>query len=143
MSETKTGLMGEMFAAGAVISQEGWTYAQAAQDKIDGVAISTTDNLVLRVQVKTASLLSQKGKPSKGYHFQLGSGLKKDLPKNTKEHSDYDILVLCAAQQRLCLFYHVSQVCQKSKRLRPSNFTVEAEADSWRQAVQIARDVRL
>ena len=50
---TTIGLAGEHFAAGVILGMTGWAYAQAAQDKIDGVAISKTDNTVLRIQVKT------------------------------------------------------------------------------------------
>jgi len=143
LSETRTGLIGEHFAAGAILSM-GWAYAPAAQDKIDGVAISNSDNTILRIQVKTASFLLQKGKAKKAYHFQLGSGCSaKHLPRNTKEWADYDILVLCGKEHRSCLFYHVSQIQQYSKRLQGSAFTREAEEDSWLKAVALAKEMRL
>lgn len=141
MSETTTGLIGEYLAAAAVLSQTGWAYAPAQQDKIDGVAISKTNNEVYLCQVKTSSLRSDKGSRTPGYHFQLTSGSHKALPHNTKEHCDYDILVLCAAQQRSCLFFHISQIRQFTKRLPPSVFTQEAERDSFVRAIEIAREM--
>lgn len=142
MSATTTGLIGEFIAAAAVLSQDGWAYAPAQQDKIDGVVISKTDNQVYLCQIKTASLRSDKGSRTPGYHFQLTSGSHKTLPNNTKEHCDYDILVLCAAQQRSCLFYHISQIRQFTKRLPVSAFTPENEAESFVRAVEIARETR-
>lgn len=143
MSETRTGLIGEHFAAGAILSM-GWAYAPAAQDKIDGVAISNSDNTILRIQVKTASYLLQKGKGKRAYHFQLGSGCSaKHLPRNTKEWADYDILVLCGKEHRSCLFFHVSQIQQYSKRLSGSVFTREAEEETWLKAVALAKEMRL
>jgi len=142
LSATTTGLIGEFIAAAAVLSQDGWAYAPAQQDKIDGVAISKTDNQVYLCQIKTASLRSDKGSRTPGYHFQLTSGSHKTLPNNTKEHCDYDILVLCAAQQRSCLFYHISQIRQFTKRLPVSAFTPENEAESFVRAVEIARETR-
>ena len=141
MSATTTGLIGEYISAAAVLSQDGWAYAPAQQDKIDGVIISKTDNQVYLCQVKTASLRSDKGSRTPGYHFQLTSGRHKALPNNTKEHCDYDLLVLCAAQQRACLFYHISQIRQFTKRLSSSAFTSEAEAESFVRAIEIAREV--
>ena len=87
MSETRTGLIGEMCAGAAILSQN-WAYAQAPQDKFDGVAISNTDNTMLRIQVKASSFILQKGKRTPCYHFQLGSGSKnKKKPNNTKDWS--------------------------------------------------------
>lgn len=142
MSATTTGLIGEFIAGAAVLSQKGWAYAPAQQDKIDGVVISKTDNQVYLCQIKTASLRSDKSSRTPGYHFQLTSGSHKALPNNTKEHCDYDILVLCAAQQRSCLFYHISQIRQFTKRLPVSAFTPENEAESFVRAVEIARETR-
>ena len=142
MSETRTGLIGEHYAAGAILSM-GWAYAPAAQDKIDGIAISNTDNTVLRIQVKTSSFLLQKGKRTPAYHFQLGSGCSaKHLPRNTKDWSDYDILVLCGKEHRSCLFFHVSQVQQYSKRMQGCAFTREAEEESWLKSVALAKEMR-
>jgi len=143
MSETRTGLMGEHFAAGAILAQ-GWSYAASPQDKFDGIAISNNnDDLVLLVQVKTSSFILQKGKRTPCYHFQLGSGSKnKKKPNNTKGKSDYDILALCGAKHRHCVFLHVSQVQQLSKRLQGHHFTAENEADTWAAAVQIARELK-
>jgi hypothetical protein len=143
MSETTTGLIGEMIAGAAILSMNGWAYAHAAQDKIDGVAISKTDNTVLRIQVKTASLILAKGKRTPAYHFQLGSGCSaKHLPRNTKDWADYDILVLCGKEHRSCLFFHVSQIQQYSKRMQGSAFTREAEEESWLKAVALAKEMR-
>jgi hypothetical protein len=142
MSETRTGLIGEHYAAGVILSM-GWAYAPAAQDKIDGIAISNTDNTILRVQVKTSSFLLAKGHRTPAYHFQLGSGCSaKHLPRNTKDWSDYDILVLCGKEHRSCLFLHVSQIQQYSKRMQGSAFTREAEEESWFKAVALAKEMR-
>jgi hypothetical protein len=141
---TTIGLSGEHFAAGVILGMTGWAYAQAAQDKIDGVAISKTDNTVLRIQVKTSSLILAKGKRTPAYHFQLGSGCsQKHLPRNTKEWADYDILVLCGKEHRSCLFFHVSQIQQYSKRVQGGAFTRDAEEESWLKAVALAKEMRL
>jgi hypothetical protein len=142
MSETRTGLIGEMCAGAAILSQN-WAYAQAPQDKFDGVAISNSSNEMLRVQVKASSFILQKGKRTPCYHFQLGSGSKnKKKPNNTKDWSDYDILALCGIAHRHCVFLHVSQINQFSKRLQGHHFTAENEADTWAAAVEIARETR-
>ena len=143
MSETTTGLIGEMIAGAAILSMNGWAYAQAAQDKIDGVAISKTDNTILRVQVRTASLLLQKGKRTPAYHFQLGTGSKaKNFPRNTKDWADYDLLVLCGKEHRSCLFFHVSQVRQYSKRVQGSAFTRDNEEETFLKAIALAKEMK-
>ena len=142
MSETRTGLIGEHCAAMSILSQQ-WAYAPAPQDKFDGVAISNISNEMLRIQVKASSFILQKGKRTPCYHFQLGSGSKnKKKPNNTKDWSDYDILALCGVKHRHCVFLHVSQIDQLSKRLGGHHFTAENEADTWAAAVEIAREMR-
>ena len=65
-------------------------------------------------------------------HFQLGLGGK----KRCATIEDYDIVALVQPQSRLCMFLPVTSVLQyKTKRVSPTRFTPENEADSWHKAV--------
>lgn len=135
MSETTTGLIGEYIAAAAILGL-GWRVSMAQQDRVDLVAWK--DDTFIRVQAKTASLLSAAAGRSPRHHFQLGHGCKtKHLPKP----SDYDVLCLVSPNARRCLFMS-HPICQRSMRVSPTRFTLEAEADSWAKAVAVVLEMR-
>jgi len=136
MSETTTGLIGEYIAAAAILGL-GWRVSMAQQDRVDMVAWQ--NDTFIRVQAKTASLLSAADGRSPRHHFQLGHGCKtKHLPKP----SDYDVLCLVSPNARRVLFMPVTSIRQRSMRLPPSRFTPEAEADSWAKAVDVILEMR-
>ena len=138
MSETTTGLIGEYIAAAAILSL-GWRVSMAQQDRVDMVA--WRDNEVyIRVQAKTASLLGNKDGRSPRHHFQLGHVCKaKHLP--TKD--DYDVLCLVSPNARRVLFMPVTSVRQYSLRLQPSRFEIpDGEAESWDKAVAVVMETR-
>lgn len=136
MSETTTGLIGEYIAAAAILGL-GWRVSMAQQDRVDMVAWQ--NDTFIRVQAKTASLLSAKDGRSPRHHFQLGHGCKtKHLPKL----DDYDVCCLISPNARRGLFMPVTSIRQRSMRLPPSRFTPEAEADSWDKAVAVILEMR-
>lgn len=137
MSETTTGLIGEYIAAAAILGL-GWRVSMAQQDRVDMVAWNGAHDFI-RVQAKTASLLSAADGRSPRHHFQLGHGCKtKHLPKP----SDYDVCCLVSPNARRVLFMPVTSIRQRSMRLPPSRFTPEAEADSWDKAVAVILEMR-
>ena len=136
MSETTTGLIGEYIAAAAILGR-GWRVSMAQQDRVDLVAWK--DDTFIRVQAKTASLLSAACGRSPRHHFQLGHGCKtKHLPKPR----DYDVCCLVSPNARRCLFVPVTSIRQRSMRLPPSRFTLEAEIESWDKAVAVILEMR-
>ncbi|MFZ9077932.1 MAG: hypothetical protein ACO23H_05310 [Alphaproteobacteria bacterium] len=136
MSETTTGLIGEYIAAAAILGL-GWRVSLCQQDRVDLIAWSGTHDFI-RVQAKAASLLSNKDGRSPRHHFQLGHGCKtKHLPKP----SDYDVLCLVSPNARRCLFMS-HPICQRSMRVSPTRFTLEAEIDSWAKAVDHVLEMR-
>lgn len=135
MSETTTGLIGEYIAAAAILNL-GWRVSMAQQDRVDLVAWKN-ETAFIRVQVKTASLLSNNGRAAR-HHFQLGHGCKtKHLPKP----SDYDVLCLISPDARRALFMP-HPICQRSMRVSPSRFTPEAEIESWDKAIAVVSEMR-
>ena len=135
MSETTTGLIGEHIALAAIMSN-GWKATHCPMDRIDVLAFS--GQTFIRVQVKTASLLSNSGRSAR-HHFQLGHGCKtKHLPKP----SDYDVLCLISPNARRALFMPVTRIQQRSMRLPASRFTPSEEAESWDKAVAVILEMR-
>lgn len=135
MSETTTGLIGEYIAAAAILGL-GWRVSMAQQDRVDMVAWQ--NDTFIRVQAKTASLLSAKDGRSPRHHFQLGHGCKtKHLPKP----DDFDVLCLISPNARRALFMS-HPICQRSMRVSPTRFTPEAEAESWDKAVAVVLEMR-
>lgn len=136
MSETTTGLIGEYIAASAILSM-GWRVSLCQQDRVD--LLAWKDDVYIRVQAKTASLLCDKDGRSPRHHFQLGHGCKaKHLP--TKD--DYDVCCLVSPDARRCLFMPVTSVRQYSMRLSASRFHAEAEAESWHRAIDVIMETR-
>ncbi len=116
MSETTIGLTGEYYAAGIVLSL-GWRVSMCQQDRVD--LLAWKDDEFIRIQVKTASLLLQKGKRLPSYHFQFGHGRKNKIIGSVR---DYDILCCVGYQHRKAVFLPISEVQQKSKRMSPQLF---------------------
>jgi len=137
MSQTTTGLTGEYFAAGVVLSL-GWRVSMCQQDKVD--LLAWKEDEYLRIQVKTAQLSGEKDGRTSVYHFQFGSGRKnKILPVK----GDYDLLCLVGYQHRKALFMPVTEVLQYSKRLPPKLFDApKAELYSFNKALAAVRASR-
>jgi len=138
ITNTTFGLVGEHIAASVILSL-GWRCAMAQQDKVDLISWHDDDpSLFLRIQVKSSRLKYRKGR-AEGYHFNLGTGLKKQLPGR----DDYDILALVATTDRQAAFFPILQLRQSSKRLPRAFFAkTHLEEDSWQRAVEIMREVR-
>jgi hypothetical protein len=138
LTATVTGLMGEYIAAAAILSIGTHKVSLAQQDRIDLVAF-TTDHF-LRVQVKTATLHERQYRNA-SYQFQLAHGNKIKTIPNEK---DFDIYALVAGnpQHRRCVFMPTKSVSQRTKRMSPSRFTVEAEIESWHKAVNYVLEIR-
>ena len=138
MSETTTGLIGEYYAAGIVLSL-GWRVSMCQQDK--GDLIAWKEDEYIRIQVKTASLLLQKGKRLPSYHFQFGFGCKNKIIGSVK---DYDILCCVGYQHRKAVFLPVFEVQQKSKRMSPKLFDEDkAEFYSFNKSLEAIRRYRV
>ena len=137
MSQTTTGLIGEYFAAGVVLSL-GWRVSMCQQDKVDLLAWKNDE--YLRIQVKTAQLSGEADGRTPVYHLQFGSGRQnKVLP--TRE--DYDLLCLVGYQHRKALFMPVTEVLQYSKRMSPKLFDApKAELYSFNKALAAIRALR-
>lgn len=134
---TRTGLIGEYLTAAVILEQDGWQVSMAQQDAVDLVAWK--DGHFVTIQVKTATLRTQKGSRNPGYHFQLGSGSAMKLVKR----GAYDILALCAATDRKVWFQAQCCINQLSMRKSPAFFSrPDLEADSWSRAVQICMEMR-
>ena len=134
---TKTGLIGEYITAAVILEQEGWQVSMAQQDGVDLVAWK--DGQFITVQVKTATLRTQKSSRNPSYHFQLGSGSAMKLVKR----GTYDILACCAATDRRVWFQAQCCVNQLSMRKSPAFFSKpDLEADSWDRAVSICLEMR-
>lgn len=136
MSETTTGLIGEHVAMAALLSFPGWKATHCPMDRIDVLAFY--DQTFVRVQVKTAHLLSNNGRSAR-HHFQLGHGCK---TKHLPTIKDYDVLCLVSPNARRALFMPVTAVRQRSMRVSPSRFTPETEAESWDKAVAVILEMR-
>jgi len=132
---TTIGLIGEYAAASAILSM-GWRVSMAQQDAIDLLAFK--DDAFLRIQVKTAHALLSKGRRNPSCHFQLGHGGNKRLPTI----KDYDIVALVKPDTRLCIFYPIQAISQYTKRVNPTRFTAENEAESWQKAVDVIMEMR-
>jgi len=121
MSETLKGLEGEYIALAAITAM-GWKATHCPMDRIDVLAF--LDQIFLRIQVKTASLLGNKDGRSPRHHFQMGHGCKaKHLP--TRE--DYDVLCLvspmpdAASSSRLARFNSIVCDFRRHALLRMRN----------------------
>ena len=137
MSETTTGLIGEYYAAGVVLSL-GWRVSMCQQDKVDLIAWKSDE--YIRIQVKTAKLSGEKDARLPVYHFQFGHGQKNKVLGSV---ADYDILCLIGYQHRKALFMPVQQVLQKSKRVSPKLFDEpKAELHSFNKALATVRGHR-
>ena len=134
---TTTGLIGEYHAAAIVLSL-GWRVSMCQQDKVD--LLAWKDDEYIRIQVKTASLLLQKGKRLPCYHFQFGHGRQNKIIGSVK---DYDILCCVGYQHRKAVFLPVFEVQQKSKRMSPQLFDEDkAEFYSFNKAMAAVRGRR-
>ena len=112
--------------------------------KLMGSLLARLTTRYLGCKLRRPAYYYKKVKRTPAYHFQLGSGCSaKHLPRNTKDWADYDILVLCGKEHRSCLFFHVSQIQQYSKRMQGSAFSRAAEEESWLKAVALAKEMRL
>ena len=131
---TTIGLIGEYQAAAIVLSL-GWRVSMCQQDKVD--LLAWKDDEFIRIQVKTASLLLQKGKRLPCYHFQFGHGRQNKVIGSVK---DYDILCCVGYDHRKALFLPVQQVQQKTKSLSPQLFDEpKAELHSFNKALAAVR----
>ena len=104
---TTTGLIGEYQAAAIVLSL-GWRVSMCPQDKVD--LLAWKDDEFIRIQVKTASLLLQKGKRLPCYHFQFGHGRQNKIIGSVK---DYDILcqfLRCNKSQSACRLSYLMKI---------------------------------
>jgi hypothetical protein len=129
-------LIGEHIAAGAIL-QMGWRVSMCQQTAIDLLAFK--DDTFLRIQAKAANAYLPSSRRNPSHQFQLGHGGKKRSP--TIE--DYDIVALVKPDTRRCLFMPVTSVLRnKTKRVSPSRFTLENEADSWHHAVSVILEMR-
>ena len=131
---TTTGLIGEYYAAGVLLSL-GWRVSLCQQDKVD--LLAWKDNEYIRIQVKTARLSGEKDARAPVYHFQFGSGQKNKILPNEK---DYDILCCVGLEHRKAVFMSIQQVQQKSKRMSPQLFDApKAELHSFNKALAAVR----
>lgn len=134
---TTTGLIGEHLTIAVLLEQDGWSAAHTPMDGVDVVAWK--DGAFMRVQVKTATLRSQRDGRTPGYHFQLGSGAAKKIVKR----GTYDILACCAATDRAVWFQAQCCVNQLSMRKSKRFFAnPNLECDSWQRAVSIVMEGR-
>lgn len=130
------GLIGEHIAAACILSL-GWRVSMCQQNSIDLLAFD--NDTFLRIQCKASMPYVSNRRRSPSCHFQLGLGGK----KRCATIEDYDIVALVQPQSRLCLFMPVTSVLQyKTKRVSPSRFTAENEADSWHKAVDSILEMR-
>ncbi|MEL0116909.1 MAG: group I intron-associated PD-(D/E)XK endonuclease [Pelagibacteraceae bacterium] len=137
MSQTTTGLIGEHFAAGIVLSL-GWRVSMCQQDKVD--LLAWKEDEFIRIQVKTAQLSGEKDARIPVYHFQFGAGR---TGKTLGSKKDYDILCLIAYDVRKALFMPVTEVLQYSKRMSPKLFDApKAELYSFNKALAAVRGWR-
>ena len=136
MNETKKGLMGELIAAAAVVDM-GWSVSLCQQDGYDLVAAK--DDIFIRIQAKTAGLSNPKDGRLPVHHFNCAKGSKS---KHIPTVKDYDCLAMVSPITRLVLWMPIQLVSFKSKRVSPSRFTKEAEADSWAKAIDIILEAR-
>lgn len=135
---TKTGLAGEFICAAAILGLEGdWTVVHAPQDRFDLLAINSEDNLMLKVQVKTSSILT-KGDRNPYYHHQNGHGCKNKKLPSPKE---MDIIAHVFFNHRRVAFFATEKMQQFSKRysVRYPD-TPDLEQDTWDRAVQIVQE---
>lgn len=134
VSATTTGAMGEFIAASVILGFDGWSVGHVPQDGFDLIAFD--DKGALRVQVKSGFIRKEKDLRRPTYHFNNGSGGKKQLRTN-----GYDILCHCSLSARRCYFYASHSVNKVSQRY-PSSFfdNPEKEYESWQRAVQICRE---
>jgi hypothetical protein len=113
---------------------EGWSAAHVPTDGYDLVAFDEIG--ALRVQVKSGFPREEREGRSRCYHFNNGSGGKKQL-----RHDQYDIICHCSLFKRRCIFYAASSINKTSQRYNLSAFDdVHKEMDSWQKAVQIVRE---
>ena len=136
ISATTKGLMGEFYAAGAILSFGTHKVSLCQQDAVDLVAFNSDNHLL--VQVKTAFLASRPNR-SPSYQFQLAHGGKN---KRVATERDFDIYALVASHNRRVLFLPTRSLLQHTKRVPPSRFTAEAEIDSWHKAVNYVLEMR-
>lgn len=130
------GLIGEHIAASAILSL-GWRVSMCQQTSIDLLAFN--DEIFLRIQVKSANAYVSGRRKHPSHHFQLGLGGK----KRPATIEDYDIVALVKPDTRRCLFMPVTSLLRhKTKRVSPSRFTAENEADSWHHAVDVILEMR-
>lgn len=130
------GLIGEHIAASAILSL-GWRVSMCQQTSIDLLAFN--DEIFLRIQVKAANPYLPSKRRSPSCHFQLGLGGQ----KRPATIEDYDIVALVQPQSRRCLFMPVTSLLRhKTKRVSPSRFTAENEADSWHKSVDVILEMR-
>lgn len=133
VSATTVGAMGEFIAASVILGFEGWSVGHVPQDGYDLIAFDEVG--ALRIQVKSSYIRQQSDYRRPGYHFNNGSGGKKQLRRDK-----YDILCHCSLSTRKCIFYAASSVNKVSQRYPASAFdSVIKEQDSWEKAVQICR----
>jgi hypothetical protein len=130
------GLIGEHIAAASILSL-GWRVSMCQQNSIDLLAFD--NDTFLRIQCKASNPYLSKGRRQPSCHFQLGLGGQKR--RATLE--DYDIVALVKPDTRCCLFMPVTSVLQyKTKRVSPTRFTAENEADSWHKSVDVILEMR-
>ena len=136
---TKTGLIGEFYASGIIMSLDlGFKIAHCPQDSVDLVAWKADE--FFRIQVKTAKISGEKQRKSPRYHFQFGHG---QSTKHIGTVEDYDILCCVAYDIRKALFLPVTEVSQYSRRMSPELFHApKAEIETFSQAVDEVRRLR-
>lgn len=131
---TISGAIGEMIACSVIMGFDGWSAAHVPTDGYDLVAFDEVG--ALRIQVKSGMPRAEKDGRMNCYHFNNGSGAKKEL-----RHDQYDILCHCSLLERRCIFYAASSVNKTSQRYPLSAFdNLHKEYDSWQKAVHIVRE---
>lgn len=131
---TITGAIGEMIACSVIMGFDGWSAAHVPTDGYDLVAFDEVG--ALRIQVKSGMPRAEKDGRMNCYHFNNGTGAKKQL-----RHDQYDILCHCSLLERRCIFYAASSVNKTSQRYSLSAFdNLHKEYDSWKRAVHIVRE---
>ncbi len=130
-------MAGEFLVCSVILGLDGgWTVFHTPQDKVDLLAHS--NDMFLRIQVKTSTLGGKERHRRPHYHFQNGSGCKnKKLPCV----KDMDIVAHCFLDDRRVAFYATEQVRQFSQR-RPMHYASAPgfEQDTWDKALQIVQE---